>query len=173
MKRLLSRWIMRSQEGGKVLRMGLLGVTAVSTLVTALKGTYLQQYTLHFIGVIAAVSFVFLYVYDQSGVLNQQNVERMDRADNFAGPGMAMGALIRGRQLSALFEALDEDVSPAEARERVHEATLEACREYRNGIDVEHVFEQPAAGAVTTQQAASPPRPATDGGTHDPEEDHG
>lgn len=167
MKQFLSRWIMRSQEGGKVLRMGLLGITAVSTLTTALKGTFLQEYTPHIIGGLALGSLAFLYLYDRSGVLNQQNVERMDRADNFAGPGMAMGAMIRGRQLSAMFEALDQDLDSEEAHDRVQQATLDACREFRDGIDVDHVFEEPPENNLNAGQPPVRPRAATDGGTTD------
>lgn len=170
MKRLLSRWIMRAQEGGKVIQGVLLGVTAVSTLVTALKGTWLEPYTIFGVAAIVLGSLAFMLVYDTSGVLNQQNVERMDRSDNFAGPGMAMSSMIRARQMAAFFEALREDDDPEAAQKRVMEETHASLRDYRHGIDIRHVFEGDPESREHRMAAHSPVVTADGGETQEGDE---
>ncbi|MDY6768709.1 MAG: hypothetical protein SVW02_01225 [Candidatus Nanohaloarchaea archaeon] len=135
-----SRWIMRSIQAGRVLRLPLLGVTAVSTLTTALRGTAAEQYTAAIVGAFMAGSVVFIWAYDRFQILNYENRHKMDRSDNFAGPGMAMGTLMRGRQLAVLGQGLREDWSSERIQEEMQEATLQQLREWRDGIDLDEVY---------------------------------
>lgn len=138
----ISRWLMRSMEAGRVLQIPLLGVTAVSTLTTALKGTFLQPYTIHIIAGFGLCALGFIYQYDNSGVLNKQNREKMDRSDNFAGPGMAMGMTLQGRQRAVMAAAAGEEWSLEETLETMDDVTVQHLQQYRDGIDVRSVFNE-------------------------------
>lgn len=160
---IISRWIMRSKEAGTVLQIPLLGITAISTLTTALKGTPLEQFTLHIMGSFGVFAIGFIWWYDDSGVLNRQQRDRMDRADNFAGPGIAMNNLIQARQFAALSKALAEDTSPEEIEEAIEATTVESLREFRGGIDIERIY-----GDMDVPPQSRTQRPAVaDGGDHE------
>lgn len=132
----VSKWIMRSQNAGTVLRIPLLGVTAISTLVTALRGTALQAYTFHIVGVFGAGAVFFIWAYDRFQVMNIQNRWNADRADNYVGPTTAMNQLINAEQFAVLSESIRKDWSREKTSEEMEKATREAVQRYRNGIDV-------------------------------------
>lgn len=139
---LISRWLFRFEASQTIFRMVFLGITAASTLTTALSllgAEWLAPYVLA-AGVAGSFPFAFLYV--ETGIVNRKNRERMDRSDNFAGPGMAMSLYTQGDQFAAgLAEALDADED--RVRAAVEAATRQRMADYRNGIDVEDAFAAP------------------------------
>jgi len=135
----ISRWLVRFEASQQIFRLVFLGVTAASTLTSALALLGSERYAPYVlaIGVVGSPLFAFAYV--ESGVYNRKNRERMDRGDNFAGPGMAMSLYTQGDQFAAgLATALDVD--ERRVRAAVEAATRERMTEYRDGIDVETAF---------------------------------
>lgn len=146
LKDLISRWIMRGKEAGTVMQIPLWGLTAVSTMVTAIRGTPYEQYTFHAIAFLVIGIIIFAWFYDRRGILRDQQRERMDRSDNFAGPGIAINALIHAQQYAALAAAINNDDDFLDAEQRLNDATRRALTEFRDGVDLEDVFgdgEQP------------------------------
>lgn len=131
-----SKWLMRTQNAGRVLRMPLLGVTAVSTLVTALKDTALSSYTLPIVAVAGLSAVVFIWAYDKFQVLNIQNRWNADRSDNYIGPTTAINQIVNARQLSVLSRSISEDWSDEKTRKEMNRITEKTLSEFRNGIDL-------------------------------------
>jgi hypothetical protein len=119
--------------------MPLLGITAVSTLVTALKGTFLQQYTFAIVGAFGLGAVSFIWAYDKFQVLNLQHKHNDDRAGNYVGANQTVDKLIQGRQLAVVAQALSQDMSYDEVQELMDQATYQASAELRNGIDTEKI----------------------------------
>lgn len=140
MKSLISRWIMRAKTGGQVLRIPLLGVTALSTMVTALELAGLSRFTLPIVAISSVGAIAFLYLYDELGILNRQSRDTVDRADNFVGPTMTIQWLVAGRAISEAVAASDAGATHEEIQRRVDRAVLEATQELRDGIDTEAAF---------------------------------
>lgn len=130
------KWLMRVQQAGRVLRLPLFFITAVSTMVTALKGTFLSDYTLLIVGVFCAGSAVFVWAYDRFKVMNVQNRWNADRSDNYVGPTTAVNQMVNARQLAVLAEGLNSDKNQEQVVSNMREATLEELRRYRNGFDL-------------------------------------
>lgn len=138
----VSRWLMRFEASSQIFRIALLGVTAVSTLTSALIDLgygWLAPYVLT-AGLVG--SFGFAWVYVEFGFFNRKNRERMDRGDNFSGPGMAMGMTLQGRQRAVIAEAFVEDYSPGEIKSRMDEETAGLLRQFRDGIEIDEVFDE-------------------------------
>lgn len=133
----ISKWIMRTKNAGTILRIPLLGVTAVSTLVTALRGTGLENYTMGIVGFFGVSAVLFIWAYDRYKVMNLQNRWNADRADNYAGPTMAMNQMVNAVQLGVLSESIKNDWSHERTQEEMMEATRNAVADYRNGINME------------------------------------
>lgn len=135
---------MRTLQAGRVLRLPLLGVTAVSTLTTALRGTVAEDYTLLIISLFGVSSLAFIWAYDYFQVLNRENRHKMDRSDNFAGPGMAMGTIMRADQLAVVAEGIKNEWSDEKIQDEIRERTMDNLREWRDGIELEEVYGQDA-----------------------------
>lgn len=155
----LSTWIMRAREGGSVLQIGFWGVTALSTTTSALYQLGYGRLAVPVIGVTAAGCLVFIWAYDEFDLLRRQQRARMDSMDNFAGPGMAIGHLIGARQYAALADSIAHGEEFDDALERIEGETVEALREYRDGIDVPEIYH-----GVGPTQAQRGRRPVADGG---------
>lgn len=132
----ISKWIMRTKNAGVILRMPLLGVTAVSTLVTALKGTALDNYTIGIIAVFSLAAVVFIWAYDRFQVMNMQNRWNADRSSNFTSPTTAINQVINARQLSVLAQGINEGWTQDKIFEEMHNETVKGIKKYRNGIDM-------------------------------------
>jgi len=132
----VSKWIMRTKNAGVILRIPLLGVTAVSTLVTALRGTWLQDYTIAIVSVFGISALLFIWAYDRFQVMNIQNRWNADRADNYVGPTTAMNQLINARQFGVLSQALTNEWNEEKTQEELEKVTRETVAEFRNGIDL-------------------------------------
>lgn len=125
---------MRFEAAGNILRMVFLGVTAASTLTSALALIGLQQYApLMLVSGLAATA-VFAFVYVELGVYNRQNREKMDRGNNFAKPQNFIDDAMIARGVHAAREGRPLS---AEEREAVDEELSDAFRKFRNGIPIE------------------------------------
>lgn len=132
----VSKWLMRVNQSSRQLRLVFFGVTAVSTTITATRGTFLEPYTGHIIGAFGIGTAAFTYLYDRLGVLNVQNRWSNDRTDNFVGPNTAINHLVQARALEALVEEIQKEFrDPGNGdASRITEATENAIREYRDGV---------------------------------------
>lgn len=138
---LVSRWLMRFEASSQIFRIGFLGITAASTLTTALIGLglgNLAPYVLA-IGLLATPGFAYAYV--ELGFFNRKNRERVDRGDNFAGPGFAMNKSLEARQRAVIAEAIVENYGPEEIRDRMDEETAALLNEFRDGVNVTEIYE--------------------------------
>lgn len=133
----VSRWIMRTKNAGVILRIPLLGVTAVSTLVTALKGTVLQNYTIYIVGFSGIGAMLFIWAYDRFQVMNMQNRWNADRADNYYGPTGAINQLAAAEREAVLAQSIKNDWDMEKTREEMRKAAEKVIAEYRNGVDME------------------------------------
>lgn len=131
---LIARWLMRLEASQGVIRMVFLGVTAASTMATALAlldlGWALPYLmTLGFVGV-----FVYAFAYVELGIYLRKNREKRDRGENFAKPQNMIGNVIlaRGIRAAELERPLTED-----ERQAVDEEIRLAYRELRNGVVLE------------------------------------
>lgn len=138
----VSRWLVRFEASQQIFRLIFLAITAASTLTSALALLGMESIAPYVLGAGLISSPIFAYSYVESGVFNRKNRERMDRGDNFAGPGMAMSLYTQGDQFaSGLAAALDADEE--RVRRAVEVATRQRMAEFRNGIDVEEAFTPP------------------------------
>lgn len=135
---LLGRWLMRLEAAGAILRMAFLGVTAASTFTSALIAAGYDRYALPLLTVGTLASFLFAFLYVETGIFNRKNRERMDRGDNFAGPGMTMNQTTQAVAFGAALEAFENGDDPRAAAER---AATEKLRSYRDGVDIQDLLE--------------------------------
>jgi len=138
----VSKWIMRTKNAGVILRIPLLGVTAVSTLVTALRGTMLEKYTLPILSVFGIGAVVFIWAYDRFQVMNIQNRWNADRADNYYGPTGAIDQLASAERDAVLAQSIKNDWDMERTREEMKKAVERAVSEYRNGVDMKRFDRQ-------------------------------
>ncbi len=133
----IARWFMRLLEAGRIFRMPLLFITALSTMTTALKGTQFENYTTIIAIILVGGGFLFAWLYDILKVMNLKNRSMQDEAQNFAGASMAIHMKAKQAQFEALGKYLKTDMSEEEYEELLEEKTNETLKEYRNGIDWE------------------------------------
>lgn len=130
----IARWMMRLEAAGQVLRMAFLGVTAASTLSTALSVMGYQWLAAPALAVGFVATLLFAYVYVDMGVFNRKNREKVDHGNNFARPDMRIDDELTARGIVAaqLGRPLNDDERNATKQE------LDAAfAEHRNGVDVE------------------------------------
>lgn len=136
-----ARWLARIDGVKGQIQMFSLSVTAFSTFSIMLQGFGLGSYV-PYLGVTAVmVGVAYTWMYTEGGVWNQVSRDRMDLSDNYAAPGMAMGMTLQGRQRAVIAEAIQEGYDRDRIRERMDEETAQLLQEFRDGIDVEQVFE--------------------------------
>lgn len=137
----LGRWLMRLEAAGSILRMSFLGVTAASTLTSALALIGWQQYAPYVLGAGLLGTFVFAFAYTELGVFNRKNRERADFGDNYSGPTMAMDSLIEARQLAYLGYVLQngQDMEFDELDKQMQDISMEQWQKLRDGLDKEHL----------------------------------
>lgn len=138
----IGRWIMRLEAAQGIFRIGFLAITAASTLTSALVALghqWLAPYVLG-IGVVGSPLFAFAYV--ELGVFNRKNRERVDRGDNFAGPGAAINSLIQARQLAAVADVIKNGHDAEESVDELEEVTIETLQNVRDGVDLDEVYSE-------------------------------
>lgn len=125
---------MRFEAAGNILQMVFLGVTAASTLTSALALIGLQQYALPMLifGLVSTAIFAFGYV--ELGIYNRQNREKKDRGENFAKPQNRIDDELIARGIHAAREG--RPLTQGE-RDAVDKELDRAFRKYRNGIEIE------------------------------------
>lgn len=128
---------MRTRNAGTILRIPLLGVTAISTLITALKGTSFENYTFYIIIISFILTTLFIWAYDRFKVLNIQNRWDADRSDNYVGANTAINQMINARQLSILAKSINQNWDGKKTMEELDKITEETVKEFRNGLDME------------------------------------
>lgn len=139
--KIAARWLARLDGVKGQIQMFSLSVTAFSTFSIMLQGFGLGRFV-PYLGVVAAVLGIgYTWLYTEGGVWNQVSRDRNDLSDNFAAPGMAMGMTLQGRQRAVIAEAIQEDYDREKIKERMDEETIALLQQFRNGIDVEQVFE--------------------------------
>lgn len=128
---LIARWVVRLEAAGNVLRMAFLGVTAASTLTSALALIGLQQYAPIVLVVGIAATGVFAFAYVEFGVYNRKNLEKNERGTNFAGPTIRIDDELIARAILA-----GEKGRPLtdEEREPIKNEMDDGWNDYRNGI---------------------------------------
>lgn len=134
----VGRWLMRFEAAGAILRMAFLGLTAASTGTSALINAGYRELALPALAIGALGSFCFAFAYVELGVFNRKNREKMDRGDNFSGPGMYMGSSLNAIAFGAALEATENGDDP---REAAQEAVASQWREYRDGLDMTELEE--------------------------------
>lgn len=150
----ISRWLVRFEASQQLFQVAFLGVTAASTFTSVLFDMGYQWLAPYVLSVGGIGSLLFAYAYVEGGIFNRKNRERADRGDNFAAPGMAMGNLLRAKQLAIVAEALADDrpVSTEEIQSRLETETLDQLQQFRDGIDLETVFNEPRSPRHNGQQ---------------------
>lgn len=137
---LLGRWVMRLEAAGSILRMAFLGVTAASTLTSALALIGYQRYAPYILVAGSVGTFVFAWVYVEYGVFNRKNREHADFGDNYSGPTMLFDARIEAKQLAYLAYLLSDDPPDLdELMAQMEDLTVDEWLELRDGIDIDEL----------------------------------
>jgi hypothetical protein len=129
----LGRWVMRVEAAGGILRIGFLGVTAASTLTSALALIGLEQLAPVVLAVGCLATAVFAFAYVELGIYNRKNRERYERGSNFAGPRMRMDDEMIARSVLAGIEGRELS---AEERQAIKGEADHCYHEYRDGISI-------------------------------------
>lgn len=130
----VAKWIMRLEAAGGILRMSFLGVTAASTLTSALALIGFESAAPYVLATGIAGTFVFAYVYVEWGVYNRKNRERVDRGNNFSRPDMLIDDEMTAVGVFAAFHGRPPD---EDEREAIEESVERAFHEHRDGVEVE------------------------------------
>jgi len=132
----ISKWLMRTQNAGRLLNIPLRATTASSVLTLALQETFLAQYTVLVLVTFTAGMIFFIWAYDRFQVMNIQNRWNADRSDNYIGPTTAMNQLINARQFGVLSQSLNNNWSQEKTDEELERVTRETISQFRNGMDL-------------------------------------
>jgi hypothetical protein len=125
---------MRFEASAQIFNVTFLGVTASSTLTSALADTghsHLAPYLLA-LGCLSSPIIAFSYV--EGGFYNRKNREKQDRGNNFAKPQNAIDNAIIARNIKAAEEG--RTLTPDE-REAIERESLQGYQDYHDGIDIE------------------------------------
>ena len=131
---MIARWVMRFEAAGQILRMAFLGVTAASTLTSALALIGMQSLApvVLVAGILATAVFAYLYV--ELGIFNRKNRERVDAGNNFARPDMRIDDEIIA---AGVFAALHGREPNKEEEEAMEDAVESIWQKHRGGVSVE------------------------------------
>lgn len=132
--RIAARWLARIDGVSGQLRLAMLGLTGISTATLTLRSYGHGEYAWPLIGVIAAGTVVYTYLYTEGGVWNQMARDRQDLSTNYAGPRMAMDDVTIG---VAAFVAMQGRKPTPEERDMIESAVKEQWDEYREGVPKE------------------------------------
>lgn len=129
-----ARWLARAEAVGPMIRLAMLGMTGLSTALLTLQQYGHSRYAWPLVAVVLGGSLAFTWLYTEGGVYNQQNRDKADFGDNYAGPTMRLNAehVCRGLLAAQKGRPLDDD--EREAIKRELDATFD---EFRDGIDIE------------------------------------
>lgn len=131
--KLAARWLARVDGVSGMIQLAMLGLTGLSTATLTLRQYGHGEYAWPLIGVVAAGTLAFTYLYTEGGVWNQVSRDRQDLSSNFASPSMRMGNELLARGILAAQESREL----TEAERRAIKAELDhAFAEYREGIEI-------------------------------------
>lgn len=137
---LSARWLMRIEAAEGILRSAFLAITAASTLTSALTLMGAEQYAPWLLGSGLVGTPIFAYLYVEGGIFNRKNRERVDRGDNFVGPGATINAMIQARQLATLGETVRNGHDAEEIEDEMMQRTGDLLRQLRDGVDLQEVY---------------------------------
>lgn len=129
----IGRWLMRIQAVQGILQLVGIGVTAASTLTTALVAVGAEEYAVPLLaaGLIGAPVFAWCYV--ELGLFNRKNRENVDRGNNFATPRDKIDdTLIAVGVFAAVHGRPPED----EEYKAIEQAIEEPWSDFRDGVDL-------------------------------------
>lgn len=124
---------MRFEASGQIFSLTFLGITAASTLTSALSDIG-HEWAAPFVltgGVL--LSPVFAYAYVEWGVHNRKNREKQDRGNNFAKPQNAIDDAIIARTILA---AEQGRTLKEKEREVVDKEAFRGYQDFKDGIDL-------------------------------------
>ena len=127
---------MRFEASAKIFQISFLGITAASTLTSALTDLGYSRVAPYVLGLGILGSPAFAWVYVEKGLFNRKNRERNDRGDNFAAPGAYIGSQIQTQAFAAAIAAAEDGDNPREAAEEV---VAEQWTEYRDGVNLSEI----------------------------------
>lgn len=130
----IARWLMRVQAVQGTLQLLGVGVTAASTLTSALVALGHGAIAPVAIGVGVAGAPIYAYAYTELGILNRQNREAQDRANNFATPRDKIDDVLIG---AGVFGAVHGRPPDEEELQNIVESVDRPWQEFRNGVDLQ------------------------------------
>jgi len=137
--KMAARWLARVDGVSGQLRLAMLGMTALSTGVVALRSYGHGEYAWPLIAGTGLLTILYTYLYTEGGVWNQQRRDKADMATNWAGPPSRFNTEIQAR---ALYAALEGRELTEEEREAVSREAEHAWKEWRDGIDKQTLEEE-------------------------------
>lgn len=137
----ISKWLMRTENAGRLLSIPLRLTTASGVLTLALEKTSLSQYTFVIVPSFVLAMIAFIWGYDVFRVLNIQNQYDADRSDNYAGPTTAINQMVNAVQFAVLAEGLQEDWSSDKIHDEMKQQTREELSRYRDGINISELYD--------------------------------
>lgn len=130
----IARWLMRLEASQGIIRMVFLGVTAASTMATALALLDLGWALPYLLAFGFFGVFVYAFAYVELGIYLRKNREKRDRGENFAKPQNMIGNVILARGIRAA--ELERQLTDEE-RNIVSSEISQAYQDMRNGIRFE------------------------------------
>lgn len=132
----LSRWVMRVEASGAVLRIVYFGGILVTTGVSALERFGYAEYAGWFVAAVTIGTLAFSFIYAEFGVFGQKNRDKADVGQNFAGPEQLLDDVLIGTSVFAAVEGRPPDADEVEVIQR---AVAEQWCEYRDGVDIDEI----------------------------------
>lgn len=130
---LIARWLMRFEASQGTLQLAFLGVTAASTLVTALSLIGFESYASYILAIGSVLIVIYAWAYVELGIYQRKNREKRERGENFAKPQNYIDDVMIARGIHAARE--NRPLTQAE-RDAVDEEMRDAYNEHRSGVDI-------------------------------------
>lgn len=124
---------MRLEASQGVIQMGFLGVTAASTLVTALSLLGLEWAAPYLLAIGCVGVLVWAWAYVELGIYIRKNREKQDRGNNFAKPQNIIDNVLLARAIRAA--ETGGELSDTE-REAIAGELRSGYRELRSGVEL-------------------------------------
>lgn len=134
--KLAARWLARVDGVSGQLRLVFLAMTGNGIVLSTLSDYGLERFAVPFLAVSSLGMLAYIYLYTEGGVWNQMQRDRADLSSNFAGPNMAMTAMLYARAIGAREKG--EELSEGE-REAVDGEVITAWTELRDGVNIEEI----------------------------------
>lgn len=136
---LIARWVFRFEASSMIFRIVFLGITAASTLTSALVAVGYGHFAPPLLATGVVVSPVFAWLYVRH-IHNRKNRERADLGDNYSGPTMYMDRSIDADQRAYIAWLMDpEDRALEVHQKKMQELTAGRWGQYRTGISEEDI----------------------------------